>query len=237
MPMPRALLFVAAIWLIASWLRTIGLSPPVQPSSASYEPGVRMMLMMVAIGWTVLWPLLRLSQSPSIWPLRQTLLDMLVLACLLQVVLWPIRLLTRWTPERTAAIDLVLLSWLAIAGAVVAVTVGARGAGPRLLGMAACLVPVVLLSLPGSRGTGPITAPAALADQGGAPMLPGEWKMPLILALAAALAWIAAGVMAAYRRTPLQPAISRKDDQADVDSPDTGSTVTPCTRGLRKEET
>ena len=204
MPMPRALLFLAAIWLIASWLRTIGLTPPVQPSSASYEPGVRLMLMMVAIGWTILWPLLRLSQSPSIWPIRQTLLDMLVLACLLQVVLWPVRLLTRWTPPRTAAIDLVLLAWLGIIGAIVAVTCGSTRTAPRLVGMAICLVPVILLSLPGERALGPITALSALADQGGAPILPGEWTMPVLLAIACAAAWCAVAVHAVLRgRTQL----------------------------------
>src|SRR5262245_39320097 len=100
--LPRGLIFLASIWLISSWIIALGWRTPVQPSSASFTPGVRLMLLCVAIGLLIGWPLLRLSQSRPAYPLKQTMLDLLVLLGLVQVVIWPLRLVTNWTPYRTA---------------------------------------------------------------------------------------------------------------------------------------
>ena len=77
--LPRGLIFLASVWLVSSWLLAIGIRAPVQPSSASYPPGVRQMLLCVAAGLMIGWPLLRLSQTRPPYPIRQTLLDLLVL--------------------------------------------------------------------------------------------------------------------------------------------------------------
>ena len=111
---------MASIWLIGSWIIAIGLRAPVQPSSSTYTPNVQLMVQCVVIGLMIGWPLLRLSQSSPDLPVRQTLLDLAVLIGLVQVVLWPLRLVTNWTPLRTAAIDATLCGWLLLAGAVVA---------------------------------------------------------------------------------------------------------------------
>ncbi|MHC5025110.1 MAG: hypothetical protein ACYTGG_14600, partial [Planctomycetota bacterium] len=110
--LPRGLIFLSSLWLIGSWGLSIGLRRPVEPSSASYTPGVRMMLLCVAIGIMIAWPLLRLSQRSTPRPLAQTLLDLTVLAALIQVVIWPLRLVTPWSPQRTAAVDATLLGWM-----------------------------------------------------------------------------------------------------------------------------
>src|SRR5437773_335452 len=89
--LPRGLIFFAAVWLIVSWVTTIGLRPPVQPSSASYTPAVRLMMLCVTIGAMIGWPLLRLSQRRPALPVRQTLLDLIVMIALIQVVIWPLR--------------------------------------------------------------------------------------------------------------------------------------------------
>jgi len=217
--MPRALLFLAAIWLIAAWVRTIGLTPPVQPSSASYEPGVRLLLVMIAIGWTILWPLLRLSQYPSIWPARQTLLDLLVLGCLLQVVLWPVRLLTRWTPERTAAIDLMLLAWISITGALVAVTTGSASLKARTFAMAVLMLPLPAILHPEFRPYAALTGPGVLAREGGAPMLRSEWVVPVVLSAAALLSWIAVACITYIRHRRRSPAPAPRPDDAPAVSP------------------
>jgi len=77
--LPRALIFLASIWLIGSWMLTMGFRTPVHPSSASFTPGVRMMILSVVIGLMIGWPLLRLSQEATRLPIRQTLLDLVVL--------------------------------------------------------------------------------------------------------------------------------------------------------------
>jgi hypothetical protein len=47
--LPRGLILLASVWMVVSWLLAIGLRAPVEPSSASYTPGVRLMLISVAI--------------------------------------------------------------------------------------------------------------------------------------------------------------------------------------------
>ncbi len=42
--LPRGLILLTSVWLVASWLLAIGLRAPVEASSASYTPGVRLML-------------------------------------------------------------------------------------------------------------------------------------------------------------------------------------------------
>lgn len=137
--LPRGLIFLASIWLIASWIMALGLRTPVQPSSASYTPGVRFMLLCVTIGLMIGWPLLRLSQSRPWRPIAQTWLDLMVLIGLVQVVVWPLRLVTTWTPWRTAAIDATMTAWLLLAGAIVAAGIASNRAGPRVLAMLACI--------------------------------------------------------------------------------------------------
>jgi hypothetical protein len=137
--LPRGLIFLASLWLIFSWIIALGVRTPVQPSSASYTPGVRLMLLCVAIGLMIGWPLLRLSQSRPWRPLGQTWLDLLVLLGLVQVVIWPLRLVTTWTPWRTAALDATLAGWLLLTGAIVASAITTDRRGPRLLAMSACI--------------------------------------------------------------------------------------------------
>ena len=137
--LPRGLIFLAAIWLVVSWAVTIGFRTPVEASSASYTPGVRLMLISAAIGLIIGWPLLRVSQSRADYPLTQTLLDLIVLLALVQVVIWPLRLVTPWSPARTAALDATLAVWTILAGALVASATGSHRTGPRCIAIIACL--------------------------------------------------------------------------------------------------
>lgn len=137
--LPRGLILASSLWLVASWIVAMGLRTPIQPSSASYTPGVRMMLVCVIIGLTIGWPLLRLSQATPRFPIRQVLLDLIVLLALVQIVLWPLRLVTTWSPARTLAVDATIAGWAALAGAIVASAVTTHRAGPRALAMAGCV--------------------------------------------------------------------------------------------------
>ena len=199
--LPRGLILLASIWLIGSWIGAIGLRTPVQPSAASYEPGVRLMLIGLTAGLLIAWPLLRLSQRASRLPARQVALDLIVLLALVQVVIWPVRLVTTWSPLRTAALDATLAGWVLLAGAIVASATGSNRAGPRHLAMAACvgmcaLAPAVAwLGVESGFVAGelawlsPLTAIHALGSEGGAPLRGEQWGQIAWLTLAAAASW------------------------------------------------
>lgn len=194
--LPRALIFLASIWLIGSWIATIGFVPPVHPSSSSYEPGVRLMLVALACGLLVAWPMLRLSQTAAVAPLRQVLLDVVVLAAMVQVVLWPLRLVTRWSLGRTVLIDGTLLAWLMLVAAVVAPAIARHRGGARTFAMVACLLLVLggpaLGLLTGAAApalAGPFVALRDLSIGGGAPVEPAHRLGFLLAAAAALIAW------------------------------------------------
>ena len=191
--LPRGLIILVSLWFFGSWLITIGLAPPVDPTSKSYEPGIQMLLTCLGIGLCVAWPLLRLSQEPLPSPARHSLLDLAVLACLLQVVLWPIRLVTRWSLDRTAAIDATMLAWLLSIAMALALATGPRAGVRRrafamLLCLAICLVaPTVRLFLhSGETGAGlldmasPLAAVHHLAQGGHTPVGRETWVAVLL---------------------------------------------------------
>jgi hypothetical protein len=198
--LPRGLIFLASLWLIGSWLITIGISTPIQPVSASYTPGVRMMLLCIVVGLMIGWPLLRLSQSATARPLAQTALDLVVLLSLIQVVIWPLRLVTPWSIERIAAIDALMCCWLLLAAAAVASAVGTRHGGARQLAMLACVAMCLLgpamTALGAMSGIGldlvalsPLMAVRALGQGGGARPSSEHWALIGLLGTAAAIAW------------------------------------------------
>ena len=212
--LPRGLILLACAWLIGSWLLSLGIRPPVEPSSASYTPSVRLMLVYIGIGLMIGWPLLRLSQSAVARPIVQTMLDLMVLLSLIQVVIWPLRLVTPWTLGRTAALDATLVGWTVLGGAVVASAISSRRAGVRNLAIAACLAmclagPVVVLvaALVGRSAVqlmniGPLTGVYHLAQGDRAPITAGQWIVIGMPALAAGLAWTALGAFYAAQRRP-----------------------------------
>ncbi len=210
--LPRALIFLASIWLIASWMLTMGFRTPVHPSSASFTPGVRMMILSVVIGLMIGWPLLRLSQEATRLPIRQTLLDLMVLLSLVQVVLWPLRVVTTWSPERTAAIDLVLGCWLIIVGAIIAASIGTEKIGPRIVAMLTCLglcllgpaaVWVGIARKPGSLelvDLSPLLATHTLGGNASARPTATDWQWIWLLAFTAVMVWVALAIAQAIRR-------------------------------------
>lgn len=165
-----------------------------------------MMLMCLTIGVMIGWPLLRLSASRMQFPIRQTLLDIAVLASLLQVVLWPLRLVTPWSPVRTAAIDLTILGWMLLVGALIASALATAKTGVRNLAIIGCVAlclcgPVVAWGGPIIGGAnsvvqefGPLTAIYNLAHDGGAPTEAAHWRAVGLLITAAVAAWIVVSV-------------------------------------------
>lgn len=212
--LPRGLILVASVWLVASWSVAIGFRPPVEASSASYTPGVRLMLISAAIGLVIGWPMLRLSLDTAPYPIKQTVLDLVVLLALVQVVVWPLRLVTPWSPARTAALDATLVAWTVLAGAMVASAVGTRRAGPRNIAIIACMcmclagpsLAILTLHIRPLDGfshrllqVGPLLEVYTLGKGGRTAPHASQWIWIGIVAFAAAATWSALSVMAVVR--------------------------------------
>ncbi|MHC4909326.1 MAG: hypothetical protein ACYTF9_06365 [Planctomycetota bacterium] len=216
--LPRGLIFIASIWLIGCWLLTIGVETPIQPVSASYTPAVRLMLLCVCVGLLIGWPLLRLSQRWTPHPIAATALDLLVLLSLVQVVLWPLRLVTPWSIARTAAIDATVSSWLLIVGAIVAAAIGRRSSGVRQLAMLACVVlclagPLfvpLLDDLDADAGVriivSPLVAIYALGEGAGNAPSAEQWQRIAALGCAAVIAWTSLLVLLRVRPVTMHDA-------------------------------
>lgn len=211
--LPRGLILAASIWLVASWIVAMGLRTPIQPSSASYTPGVRMMLACVIIGLTIGWPLLRLSQGAPRFPLRQVLLDLVVLLALVQIVLWPLRLVTTWSPARTLAVDATIAGWAALGGAIVASAVLTNRTGPRTLAMLACVAMCLLgpvlawVGLMAGKDWIPLIELSPLMavntlTEANAPPAATQWMQISLILVAAALTWSTLVLWAILRRSP-----------------------------------
>jgi len=210
-PLPRGLILLASLWLFASWIGSMGVHPPLLVATSSYTPSVRVMMLASAAGALVAWPMLRLSQPASPAPIRAVLLDLAVVVGMLNMVLWPLRLVTPWPVPRMAALMLLLTIWIIAAGAFVSIGWRSRRAAVRTLCMVACVaiaagaMPLRLIgaawlpAFPSVHG-GPFEATLALATPGGAPPTTQAWSAVEAAAGVALLLWAAALVIAALSR-------------------------------------
>jgi len=214
LPLPRGLIFLSFLWLVAAWGLAIGFRPPIQPTAPAYEPGVRTMLIILMLGLLVGWPLYRLSQPPAAYPARQTIIDLLVMLAMVQVIVWPLRLVTTWTRGRTAAIDLTILAWALIAGAIVALGIASFNRGPRSLCMATCvalclLAPILAwlavhfgVDLLWLTDWSPLMQIHGLGSGKGADPSSHQWTIAVVPCLVASLLWAIVLSRAFGRGTP-----------------------------------
>ena len=105
-----------------------------------------MLFGLIGVGIAIAWPLLRLSARPSAMPAAQAALDGLSIFVLLQVVVWPLRLVTSWTLARAIALDAAIAASILLTAAVLAAAQGVASARVRALAMTLC---VLLALLPG----------------------------------------------------------------------------------------
>ena len=146
-PLPRDLIVLSCIWIAASWIVSIGLSSPAHPVAASYVDALLMMCTLTACGVTIAWPLLRLSFGTFIRPYAQTVLDMVVLICAIQVVVWPLRLLSTWPIQQTAIIAGLLTAWVLLTGGFVLFGLSSNRGSVRTTTMMALMVVVAIGAL------------------------------------------------------------------------------------------
>lgn len=212
--LPRGLIFLSSLWLIGSWIISMGYRQPIQISSASYTPSFRLMLLCIVIGLMICWPLLRLSRQVQHHPIIHTFLDLSVLISLLQIILWPLRLITPWSSLRTASVDATICGWLLIAGAIVASVAGSDRRGPRNLAMLACVCLCLLGPTLASLGINygfndlelielsPLMAVHTLTGGGGSQPTAMQWRWIGLLGFTALAMWTVLITYVAFRPGP-----------------------------------
>lgn len=142
MPVPRSLVGWSIAWAIASFLATVGLQSPIQPTTGTYAPAVRTMLALLALGGCALWPAARLACARGPWPPARVALDATTIVVAMQAIYWPLHLVTSWTLAQACATDLMLSGWIAATGAWVALALQAPAARPARAIAWLCAMPL-----------------------------------------------------------------------------------------------
>jgi hypothetical protein len=213
---PRGLVMLSAAWIFTSWIALFGLHPPVQPQAASYGPSIHLLFILLGVGIAVAWPLLRLSGRPSAVPVAQAAIDGLSIFVLVQVVVWPLRLVTNWTLPRTLVVDTAIAAAIVTTAAILAASQGCTRPRPRIVAMGVGMCLVLLPWILGLIRLGPpidaflgetataLSAPALLGRfSGPATLDPTDADRALALRAVAlsAMAWAVVVVMRLTRRS------------------------------------
>jgi hypothetical protein len=108
-------------------------------SAGSYGPAARIMLVVIALGATVLWPMVRLSQaSPRGSVVSHVLADVFIILAPTQCVLWPLIVLSNWPMSVVGGIAAMIGTWVFLSGGLLALGLSGSPADrighPRLLG-------------------------------------------------------------------------------------------------------
>ena len=181
------------------------------PSIETYVEASRRLLLSVALGFTVVWPMFRLSLRGAPAARLSPALDWLALFGTFQVLLWPLRLPTQWSASQLILLDLTIWCWGLLYASLIAMGLGGTAPRRRTAVMLACLVltfgaPLVamLTGRPGMAMIGkdappaewlywsPLTAVWTLGGRTVRTIERPDWMRVAILGTAAALAWLAA---------------------------------------------
>lgn len=174
---PRMLtLFWTIFLLAASGLTLFGTRGAGLVRAVQYQTTARRLLLIVAFGAAVLWPMVRLCQQPPERSIgKSILLDLLGIAAPVAAVLLPLPFLTGWNWSLLSVVWFVIVGWALVGLAIAHLALaggervsGVRRAARRGLAMAAVLALVVGGAYLGlRRGThrpGDLQAPGAAPD-------------------------------------------------------------------------
>jgi hypothetical protein len=126
---PRLFVFGWTLFLFAATVSTFVAAQRAGVADRSIVRGAARLLVLAAtVGVVVLWPMVRLSQWPDPRPVRGTFRDLVVLLVPLQAMLWPLAMpwLAHWPLPVVGAVDLLLFSWAALIGGVLALAQAMR---------------------------------------------------------------------------------------------------------------
>jgi len=165
---PRVFALFWSVYLMGSAMLTLfAIGSASIPTAAQYQIGSAAMITMIALGSTLLWPLVRLSQASPDRPVSATLADMFVLLAPMQIVIWPLPLLTHWPLEIIASLAALLASWTLLIGVIVARGIASPHGVSRALAMLSCITLVA---------TGPLLL-SILPQRAPAHEHPGPWML------------------------------------------------------------
>lgn len=177
----RMLVITWCLWLLVSWSITLAMGATVH--------AVRWVVFSAAFGLMAVWPAVRLSQQLPIRRTRGnigrhsggggysggvlgTLLDWVCLISVFQVVVWPLMLVGRWSPQQTLWLDLAVVSWSLLTGVLVGLGRVLPVAGARVGAMVLCVL--LLLGEPVLMAFGG----GGFADEAsGVGAISGGWRM------------------------------------------------------------
>lgn len=121
-------LYLLGITLTTFWTPTTGAG--LDPLAGRYAS--RQLLVSAAVGYAVLWPMLRLCQVfPGDGGLRSVGKDLLVMVIPTQAVVWPLAFLALWPMSVAAALGAQSLAWTLLVGALLAMALGPGGSDRR----------------------------------------------------------------------------------------------------------
>lgn len=152
------------------------------PTTQTWLPGVRMMLIMSAIGLVIVWPMAAMSTSREVSP-RTTLRHTIILLITAQLITWPSGFVTTWLFSRTALIAITLTGWGLLAGVITAWGRCHARIWPRTITMMLCLIltitsPIIILldeSIQAAIPFSPLTSLWYLAGGGLTETTTREW--------------------------------------------------------------
>jgi len=115
---PRVFAFFWTLYMLAAVLGSLlWISRTSVLAGSAYGPAARIMLLMIAVGATILWPMARLSQLyPSGSIIKATLADLLIVALPIQVVVWPLIFLAGWPIRAIVGLSVLMVVWPALIG-------------------------------------------------------------------------------------------------------------------------
>lgn len=146
---PRLFAFLWTLYLFVTvlgsllWLTRSGVL-----AASAYGPAARIMLIVIAAGAAILWPMVRLSQlAPPTHPISAAFGDFIVVVLPVQVVVWPLAFLANWPVSVVGVIAAMLLVWPLLTGGMIALAfaLAQRRALPilsapsRIIWMFACI--------------------------------------------------------------------------------------------------
>jgi hypothetical protein len=120
---PRLFAFLWTLYLFITvlgsllWLTRSGVL-----AASAYGPAARIMLIVIAAGATILWPMVRMSQlPPPSRPVAAAFNDLVVIVMPVQVVVWPLAFLANWPVKVVAVLAAMLLVWPLLTGGLLAI--------------------------------------------------------------------------------------------------------------------
>jgi hypothetical protein len=129
---PRIFAFLWTVYVLVCVAGSLlWLSRATRVTIGTYSPAARIMLVVVAAGMVLLWPMVRLSQErPRGWPVASALADWFVVQLPVQMVVWPLIVLANWPVGTVGALSALFALWgLLVAGVLALAYTFAGGPG------------------------------------------------------------------------------------------------------------